>query len=109
MKNNLIETAINWTDETAHMSSNDRKVIKRMLQLYETHPDEIRILQSPEVNGGYLLADIPARCVKLAFPRKRTLTDNQRIACAERLKVARSRKQDRQGERANETSIFTSQ
>ncbi len=109
MKKEMRETAINWTDDVAYVSSNDPKMARHICRLAEGHMDEISINRYPESNGGYILASIPARCVKLAFPRKRTLTDNQRIACAERLKVARSRKQDRQGERANETQNSTSQ
>ncbi len=77
-----------YTDEKwACISSDEKKVINRIMELHEAHPNEVVISCSPENNHGVIVAKIPRTWVKLPSPpKKRVMTDEQRKAAGERLR-----------------------
>lgn len=91
----MTETAINYTSDEpfAHFASDERKWVTRMLGLAAKYPEEVKILQMPETNGGYLLMDVPKSWFKIAPPIKRDLTEDQRTALSERAREMRQRAQ----------------
>lgn len=91
----LKETAINYFahEKTATFYTQEKKWITKIKWLAETHPDEVTIVY--ETDEGSLMADIPKSWFKLSPPRKRTLTEEQRNAAAERMrKLAQKKKEN---------------
>lgn len=81
-----METVINYTDrDTAYVSSDERKIINRIHALKEKHPDEVRIIAEPENNDGCIYATLPPCCVRLNFPNRRELSDEEKNEIKERL------------------------
>lgn len=87
------ETAVGYinVDSYATFSSSEQKWINKILELRESHPDEVKIEYMPENNHGMLLAHIPKSWLKIKAPSKRELTDEQRAAMSERLAKARAK------------------
>ena len=87
------ETCIEYIDEDkiATFYSAERKWINKILRLAEDHPGEVNILAHPDDNDGAILAHIPKSWMKMSPPAKRTMTDEQRAAAAERLRLAREK------------------
>lgn len=81
-----METCINYTDERAFVSSDERKMINRVLKLKQQYPDEVIILQMPENNDGCIYAVVRAKWVRIQPPKKVALTDEDRRKLAERFK-----------------------
>lgn len=79
-----------YTDEKwACISSDEKKVINRIMELHEAHPDEVVISNRPENNQGVMVAKIPRAWIKLPSPpKKRVLTDEQRREAGERMRNA---------------------
>lgn len=85
-----METACNYLDDKVmYVSTDERKWINRLLKMAEEHPDEVTIMNRPEENDGCLCLKCPAEYLKIAPPRHVNLTEEQRVAAAERLKNAR--------------------
>lgn len=87
------ETCIEYIDEDkiATFYSAERKWINKILRLAEDRSGEVTILAYPDDNDGAILAHIPKSWMKVSPPAKRTMTDDQRAAAAERLRLAREK------------------
>ena len=87
------ETCIEYIDEDkiATFYSAERKWINKILRLAEDRPGEVTIIAYPDDNDGAILAHIPKSWMKVSPPAKRTMTDEQRTAAAERLRLAREK------------------
>lgn len=85
------ETAFDWTSRGEHgyFTSNEKNVIRKMLNYVATRPGEVTIIKAPETNGGYLLARVPKSWMKIKPPSKRELTDEQRATIGEKLAKGR--------------------
>lgn len=81
-----METCANYTDEDMYFSSDEKKHIRKILQLKDSHPDDVKIIKMPEDNQGCIYAVIPAKWFKISPPRKLDLSDEQRAALAQRVK-----------------------
>lgn len=88
MANTLYETATNYVSDGTLMSfsSNERRWITKITKLAAKHPDEVRIIATPETNDGCLCVHIPKSWLKISPPKKLNLTDEQRQAAAERMR-----------------------
>lgn len=86
------ENAIEWLDsrDKATVTLHGGRLKNRVLRLAEEYPEEVEIRREPDENGGFLVAKIPVKWVKITPPRKLELTDEQKEALAERLSVARA-------------------
>jgi hypothetical protein len=91
---NFNETACDYLscDKHATFCSSETKWINKILKLAEQYPDEVEIQVLPENNQGMILAHIPKGWFKLNPPRKRNMTEEQRMAVAERLATGRKQK-----------------
>lgn len=90
-----METCLNYTDTDdgcMYISSDEKKVINRILKLKEQHPADVEITKRPENNDGCLYAVIPAKWLRISPPRVNNLTEEQRRATAERLSAYRKKK-----------------
>ena len=90
-----METACNYlNDKVMYVSTDERKWINRLLKIAEEHPDEVAIINRPEENDGCLCLKCPASYLKISPPLRREMTDEQRVALSERMKLMRKTKQD---------------
>lgn len=85
-----METSCNYTDKTMYFSSDERRMINKILRLADSHPEEVTILKRPEENDGCIYATLPSEYLKISPPKHIHLTDEQREARSERLKLARN-------------------
>ena len=81
------ETAFDWTsrDARGYWTSNEQSVIRKITDYANKRPDEVTILKTPEVNGGYIMALVPKKWMNVKPPRKRELTDEQREVVTKRM------------------------
>ena len=50
-----METCCEYTDSVMWVSTDERRMITRMMKLIAEHPDETEIIKRPEENDGCLL------------------------------------------------------
>ena len=86
------ENAIEWLDtkQKATVTLHGGRLKNRVMKLAEEYPDDVEIRREPDENGGFLVAKIPAKWVKITPPRRLELTDEQKEELRERLSVARA-------------------
>ncbi|MBR3000379.1 MAG: hypothetical protein IKF39_05205 [Oscillospiraceae bacterium] len=87
------ENAIEWLDsrDKATVTLHGGRLKNRVLRLAEEYPDDVEIRREPDENGGFLVAKIPVKWVKITPPRRLELTDEQKEELRERLKAHRMR------------------
>ncbi len=83
------ENAIEWLDtkQKATVTLHGGRLKNRVLRLAEEYPDEVEIRREPDENGGFLVAKIPAKWVKITPPRRLELTDEQKKELMARLGI----------------------
>lgn len=83
---NTLDTGINTIDDDSlyGISTNEKKLVNRIKKLKELRPNEVQITVNPEDNEGIIVARFPKDWLKINPPRK--MTDEEKAACAERLK-----------------------
>lgn len=86
------ENAIEWLDtqQKATVTLHGGRLKNRVLRLAEEYPDEVEVRREPEGNGGFLVAKIPAKWVKITPPRRLELTDEQKEELMARLGITRA-------------------
>lgn len=80
-----MDTCFNYTGEMAFFSSDERRWITKIRKLAEQNPDEVTIIRQPEENDGCIYAKLPSSYLKIQPKIKRQLTDEQILACRERM------------------------
>lgn len=91
-----IDTYVGYTSrDEMFFSSTERSWHTKITKLAKDHPDEVTIIKTPEENDGCIYAKMPVSYLKLQPKREgRKMTDEQREAAIERLRVARENKQN---------------
>lgn len=86
------ENAIEWLDsrDKATVTLHGGRLKNRVLRLAEEYPDDVEVKREPDENGGFLVAKIPVKWVKIAPPRRLELTDERKEELRERIKVAQN-------------------
>lgn len=88
-----METSCTYTDkDRMYLSTDERRLITRILRFHEKHPDDVTILKRPEENDGCLYCIVPPSWLKITPPVKREMTEEQRKAQAERMACMRGKK-----------------
>ena len=88
-----METACEYLDDKVmRISTDERRMITRLMKLAEQYPDEVEIIERPETNDGCLYLKCPADWLLIRHPKKMNYTDEQRAAMAERMKNIRGQK-----------------
>lgn len=86
-----METCFNYCDKNmAFFSSDEGKWIRKIRKLKKQYPDKITILAEPETNDGCIYCKLPASALKIQLPR--TLTEEEKLEIADRLKRAKDAK-----------------
>ena len=87
-----METCFNFTDgDYGFFSSDKKRLINKIHQFKQEHPDEVTIIAEPEDNDGCIYAKLPAFVFNLRWPTKRELTDKQKQELCERLAAGRTK------------------
>ena len=89
-----IDTYAGYTSRDALFFSSTEKVWhNKIRKLAEQYPNDITIIKLPEDNDGCIYAKMPVKWLKL-IPKKegRKLSEEQRAAATERLRLARENK-----------------
>jgi len=88
------EIGFYWTtrDTRGYFTTNMKREVRRMTGYADTRPDEVTIIKEPKTNGGYLVALVPKTWFSVKPPRKRTLTDEQRVIISKRMSEIRKNK-----------------
>ena len=88
-----METSCTYTDkERMYLSTDERRIITRVLKFQEKNPNDVTIIKYPEENDGCLYCIVPPSWLKITPPVKRELTEEQRKAQAERMVCMREKK-----------------
>lgn len=84
------ENVIEWLlgEKMVTMTLSQRKHIAKVKKMSESHPEDVKILK--ENADGTIFAKMPLSYLKLSAPRASNMTDEQRVAVAERLSRGRS-------------------
>lgn len=80
-----METCCKYTDSVMWVSTDERRMITRMMKLIAEHPDETEIIKRPEENDGCLYCKVPSTWLKIAPPVKREMSDEQKAAASQRM------------------------
>lgn len=92
-----METCFNYCDKDhAFFSSDEQRWINKIKKLLEEHPDEMRLLASPETNDGCIYVELPSSWLKIQPKRKSYMTEEQKDALRERLAQARQARSESQ-------------
>ena len=96
---NIIETALDYygDEKTAYFSSSENKWIKKVMELKEKYPEEVKIKIYPEDNDGCLCAVFPKTWFRISPPKKMELTEEDRLARRGRAKAARDARANKRG------------
>lgn len=88
-----METSCTYTDkERMYLSTDERRIITRVLKFQEKYPNDVTIIKYPEENDGCLYCIVPPSWLKITPPVKRELTEEQRKASYERMAYMREKK-----------------
>ena len=88
-----METACGYLDDKVMwISTDEKRMINRLIKLAASRPDESCIVRRPEENGGCLYMKCPANWLKIKPPVRRNMSDEQRIELSERMKSMRNSK-----------------
>ena len=80
-----METCCEYTDSVMWVSTDERRMITRMMKLIAEHPDETEIIKRPEENDGCLYCKVPSTWLKIAPPVKLEMSDEQKAAASQRM------------------------
>ena len=91
-----IETCFNYCtdDNVGWFSSNEKRWINKIRKYAHERPDQCIIIKEPEVNNGFIYAKLPQSWLYVRPPKKHVMTEEQKLAGAERLRKAREAKND---------------
>ena len=88
------EMNVNWLDidDMVSVTAYQKKMINQLMKLAEVHPDEVRVVAVNK--DGTTVVHLPKKYVHVSFGEraKREMSEEQRVAAAERLKKAREKK-----------------
>lgn len=84
------ETSLDYLDcdDFAVFTTAEKRWINRISKLATEYPEEVKIVDSPEDNHGYLVAHVPKKWFKINPPRRTEYSEEQRMAIAERLRAS---------------------
>lgn len=86
-----METSITYTSETAFLSTDERRIINRIMRFKDSHPGEVEIISLPENNDGCFYCKIPAKWMRIAPPVKHDLSVEERAERAESMRKLRAK------------------
>lgn len=76
-------------ESTATVTFSQGRYISRIRELKERFPDQVEITDEPETNGGYLVAHVPTKWIRVSPPPQREYTEEQIAEMTKRLLASR--------------------
>jgi len=85
------ETCVEYlnVDNCATFYSGEKRWINKIIKLSKERPNDVQIISYPEENEGHICANIPKSWLKISPPKTMNLSDEQRVAAADRMRIAR--------------------
>jgi len=80
-----VDTCFNYCSDKGFFSTDEKKWITKIHKLKEAYPDQVTITQEPNTNDGCLVCSLPASWFKIKPPVVMNLSEEERLARAERL------------------------
>lgn len=99
MAREIKEMNVNYVDfdDLVSVTAYETKMIKTLRKLAEDHPEEVKIVA--ENMNGTIVAHLPKKYCRIRFTDKKksmNYTEEQRKAAADRLKIAREAKNNKE-------------
>ena len=63
-----METTISYTDATAYVSTDEKKLVNKIRKLAKDRPDDVRILADGPENDNCIYCTIPSDWVRIRVP-----------------------------------------
>ena len=87
-KENNIEWVTGLKDEAKiTLSLSSKRYINKVKRICSEHPEDTKLIENKD---GTIYAELPIGCLKISYPRKIELTEEQKKELAKRLKHNRS-------------------
>lgn len=89
-------------DDMASVTVFQVKYMNQIKKLAEKYPDEVKIVKTAKENDGMMVAHLPKKFCKISFGEeraKREMTEEQKVAAAERMKKAQEAKKAKLAEK----------
>ena len=90
------------SDDMVSVTAYQTKYMNQIKKLAEKYPDEVKIVKTAKENDGMMLAHLPKKFVKVSFGEaraKREMTEEQKAAAAERMRIAQEIKKAKLAEK----------
>lgn len=89
-KENNIEWVTGLKDEAKiTLSLSSKRFINKVKRICSEHPEDTKLIENDD---GTVYAELPLGCLKISYPRKVELTEEQKEELRERVKVAREKR-----------------
>ena len=79
-------------DETMEITTADRKLMTKLRHIASKSKDVIIDTEPTVENGGFMLALVPVKFIKISKPKTVNFTEEQKQAAAERMRKIRQNK-----------------
>ena len=91
----MVDTSCEYDDrKVMWVSTDERRMITRMMKLAAQYPDEVEIIARPENNDGCLYMKCPANWLFIRHPRKVEMSEERKEAMREQLRRWRNQPDD---------------
>ena len=80
-----METCFNYTGDEMYVSSDERKIINKILKIYKENQKDMTILAYPEENDGCIYVKMPASWLRIKPPTK--YSEERKLAMVERGRI----------------------
>ncbi len=89
-KENNIEWVTGLKDEDKiTLSLSSKRYINKVKKICSEHPEDTKVIENDD---GTIYAELPIGCLKISYPNKRELTEEEKEELRERIKLARKKR-----------------
>jgi len=89
-KENNIEWVTGLKDETKiTLTLSSKRFINKVKGICSEHPEDTKLIENGD---GTIYAELPIGCLKISYPNKRELTEEEKEELRERIKLARKKR-----------------
>lgn len=92
MSQREIETSATYVNDVMYLSTNEKKLINRIMRYGKERPGSLNVIRGPSENDGCLYCTLPSSWFHISPPRKppqRVFTEKEKEDMRNRLKKAR--------------------
>jgi hypothetical protein len=89
-KENNIEWVTGLKDEAKiTLTLSSKRFINKVKRICSEHPKDTKLVENDD---GTVYAELPIACLKISYPNKRELTEEEKEELRERIKLARKKR-----------------